>query len=332
MVSDAHAVDRPPPKVLIQRVAVDGRTAKADARGRFVFPSANRRLDVDFTAPTFIAPENVRFRHRIERLDDDWIESGRSATYLRVPAGEYTFHVAACNNAGVWDEQGTTLALTVPLFLWDRWSVRAACLALFTLCVIAAVRYVSFRRLRFKLLRLEQETSLQRERARIAQDLHDDIGASLTHIALLSELAQKDFEKPVLAKEHIDEIFRSARTVVRALDQIVWTVNPKNDTLELFVAFLCTYAPDYLGSAKIRCRLDVPMDVPPIPLQPQVGHHLYLAVKESLHNVVKHAGATDGLANLNRRLTEIGGRCEYRSQRGKGTSTTLTAPFKNRTH
>jgi signal transduction histidine kinase/ligand-binding sensor domain-containing protein len=365
-----NLMDRPAPRVLIERVAVDGRPAGTDARGRFVFPSANRRLDVDFTAPTFIAPENVRFRYRIQGqgLDENWVEGGarRSATYLRVPAGEYTFHVAACNSAGVWDEQGTTLALTVPPFLWDRWSVRAACLALFTLCVIAAVRYVSFRRLRFKLSRLEQETSLQRERARIAQDLHDDIGASLTHIALLSELAQKDFEKPVQAKEHIDQIFRSARTVVRALDQIVWTVNPKNDTLELFVAFLCTYAPDYLGSAKIRCRLDVPMDVPPIPLQPQVGHHLYLAVKESLHNVVKHAGATEvwlrlqftqetmtiviedngrgfeidgkvspdahGLANLNRRLTEIGGRCEYRSERGKGTTTTFTTPLKNRAH
>ncbi|HWV99272.1 MAG TPA: two-component regulator propeller domain-containing protein [Candidatus Acidoferrum sp.] len=358
-------VDRAAPRVLIERIAVDGRLAGTDARGRFVFPSANRRLDVDFTAPTFIAPENVRFRYRIESLDEDWIESGarRSATYLRVPAGEYAFHVAACNSAGIWNEPGTTIALTVPPFLWDRWSVRAACLALFTVGVIAAVRYVSFRRLRFKLLRLEQETSLQRERARIAQDLHDDIGASLTHIALLSELAQKDFEKPVQAKEHIDQIFRSARKVVRALDQIVWTVNPKNDTLELFVAFLCTYVPDYLGSAKIRCRLDVPMDVPPIPLQPEVGHHLYLAVKESLHNVVKHAGATevwlslqlteetmtvvvedngrgfeidgkvspdaDGLANLKRRLTEIGGRCDYRSEHGKGTTTTFTAPLKN---
>jgi signal transduction histidine kinase len=365
---DRTPEDRAAPRVLIERVAVDGRPAGTDARGRFVFPSANRRLDVDFTAPTFIAPENVRFRYRIEGLDEDWIEGGarRNATYLRVPAGEYAFHVTACNSAGIWNEQGTTIALTVPPFLWDRWPVRAVCLVLFTLGVIAAVRYVSFRRLRFKLLRLEQETSLQRERARIAQDLHDDIGASLTRIALLSELAQKDFEKPLQAKKHIDDIFRSARTVVRSLDQIVWTVNPKNDTLELFVAFLCTYGPDYLRSAKIRCRLDVPVDVPPIPLPPEVGHHLYLAVKESLRNVVKHAGATevwlrlrltketvtlvvedngrgfeidgkvaagaDGLDNLNRRLTEIGGRCEYRSEHGEGTTITFTAPLKNPVH
>lgn len=358
-------VDHAAPQVLIERVAVDGQPARTDARGRFAFPSPNHRLDVDFTAPTFIAPESIRFRYRIEGLGEDWTETGpdRTAKYLRVPAGEYTFQVTACNSAGIWNEPGTTITLTVPPFLWDRWPVRVAGLALFTLGVIAAVRYVSFRRLRFKLLRLEQETSLQRERARIAQDLHDDIGASLTHIALLSELAQKDFEKPAQAKEHIDEIFRSARTVVRSLDQIVWTMNPRNDTLEHFVAFLCTYAPDYLGSAKIRCRLDVPVDVPPIPLLPQAGHHLYLAVKESLHNVVKHAGATevwlrlqlteetvalvvedngrgfeingkavagaDGLDNLNRRLTEIGGRCEYRSEQSKGTTITITARLKN---
>jgi signal transduction histidine kinase len=212
---------------------------------------------------------------------------------------------------------------------------------------------------------LEQETSLQRERARIAQDLHDDIGASLTHIALLSELAQKDFEKPLEAKEHIDQIFRSARTVVRSLDQIVWTVNPKNDTLELFIALLCTYAPEYLRSASIRCRLDVPVDVPATPLPPEVRHHLYLAVKETLHNVVKHAAATevwlrlrieedtitliiedngcgfqmddkvapdaDGLENLKRRLSEIDGRFEQHSERGKGTTTTFTVILKKST-
>lgn len=209
----------------------------------------------------------------------------------------------------------------------------------------------------------EQRLEIEQERARIAQDLHDDIGASLTHIALLSELAQKDFDKPIQAKEHIDQIFRSARTVTRSLDEIVWTVNPKNNTLELFIAYLCTYIPDYLRSASIRCRLDVPEEVPTMPLSSEVGHHLYLAVKETLHNVVKHADATevwvrlrlaaatitliiedngrgfqigdqvppnaDGLDNLNRRLEEIGGRCEQRSEDGKGTTTTFTLQLKD---
>jgi signal transduction histidine kinase/ligand-binding sensor domain-containing protein len=357
--------DTVPPPVLIERVAVDGRLALIDDHDRFVLPSGYHRLDVEFTEPTFVAPENVRFRYRIEGWDEGWNEGGthRSATYSRLPAGDYTFCVTACNNSGIWNAKQTTFALTVPPSIWERWPVRAAILAVFTFCVIAAVRFVSFRRMASRLARLEQETSLHRERSRIAQDLHDDIGASLTHIALLSELAQNNFDKPTQAKEHIDEIFRSARTVVRSLDEIVWTVNPKNDTLDVFVAYLCTYAPDYLRSANIRCRLDVPLDVPAIPLASEVGHHLYLAAKETLHNIVKHAGATevwlrlrlgadtmtltiedngcgfdpdgcrapdaDGVGNLNRRLAEIHGKFEQHSEAGKGTVITFTVPLKN---
>jgi signal transduction histidine kinase/ligand-binding sensor domain-containing protein len=357
--------NRMPPPVLIERVAVDELPVAMDAEGRFVLPPAHRRLDVDFTALNFVTPENVRFRYRLEGWDSGWIDGGaqRSANYSRLPAGTYKFCVTACNDAGLWNKNGAVIALIVQPFLWERWSVRAASLGVFTFGVIAAVRYVSFRRLRLKLARLEQETSLHRERARIAQDLHDDIGASLTHIALLSELAQKDFAKPIQAKAHIDQIFRSARTVVQSLDEIVWTVNPKNNTLDLFIAYLCTYAPEYLQSAGIRCRLDVPEDVPSMPLPSEVVHHLYLAVKETLHNVVKHAGATevwlrlrleaqmiiltiedngcgfrigdkaapdaDGLGNLNRRLGEISGRCEQRSEPGKGMTTTFTLPLKN---
>jgi signal transduction histidine kinase/ligand-binding sensor domain-containing protein len=358
-------VNRVPPPVLIERVAVDGIPVEMDAGRPLVVPSAHRRLDVDFTALSFVAPENVRFRYRLEGWDPDWIDGGtqRSANYSRLPAGTYTFRVTACNNAGIWNENGAAIPLMVPPFLWQRWQVRAASLGLFTLGLIAAVRYVSFRRLRLGLARLEQETSLHRERARIAQDLHDDIGASLTHIALLSELAQRDFDKPIQAKTHLDQIFRSARTVVRSLDEIVWTLNPKNNTLDLFIAYLCTYTPDYLRSAGIRCRLDVPVDVPTMPLPSDVGHHLYLAVKETLHNVVKHAGATevwlrlrlaaetitltiedngggfqtdhksapnaDGLGNLNRRLGEIGGSCEQCSPQGSGTTTKFIVSLKN---
>jgi signal transduction histidine kinase/ligand-binding sensor domain-containing protein len=360
-----NPANRVPPPVLIERVSVDGRPAKMDAERRFALPSAHRRLDVDFTALSFVAPENVRFRYCLEGWDPGWIDGGtrRSVNYSTLPAGRYTFRVTACNNAGLWNENAAAVALMVPPFFWQRWQVRAAGLACFTLGVIAAVRYVSFRRLRLKLAGLEQETSLQRERARIAQDLHDDIGASLTHIALLSELAQRDFDNPLKASGYIDQIFRSARALVRSLDEIVWTVNPKNNTLDLFIAYLCTYAPDYVQSAGIRCRLDVPVDVPAMPLPSEVAHHLYLAVKETLHNVVKHAGATevwlrlrlaaetitltiedngrgfqmadkaapdaDGLGNLNRRLREIGGRCQQRSERGKGMATTFTLPLKH---
>ena len=155
------------------------------------------------------------------------------------------------------------------------------------------MRYVILRRLRLRLRRLEQEAAVQNERARIAKDLHDDLGAHLSQIAMLSELAQSDFAKPEQARGHIDLIFRTARSVTRSLDEIVWAVNPRNDQLDRFTGHLCTFAPEFLRAAGISCRLDVPMELPTTPLPANVRHHLYLAFKEALHNVVKHSGAKE---------------------------------------
>jgi ribose transport system permease protein len=204
---------------------------------------------------------------------------------------------------------------------------------------------------------------VERERVRIARDIHDEIGANLTQIALLSELAKSDLAKPERAKGHMDEVFRTAQSLTRSLDEIVWAVNPAGDTLEQFATHLCTFAPRFLQSAGVRCRLDVPDELPAITLPASVRHHLHLGVKESLNNIAKHAQATevwlrmklssdkisliledngrgfelgsdtnpgaDGLANLRQRMKEIGGSFEQQSQSGRGTITTLTAPLRN---
>jgi ribose transport system permease protein len=202
---------------------------------------------------------------------------------------------------------------------------------------------------------------VERERVRIARDIHDEIGASLTQIALLSELAKSDLAKPEQAKGHLDEVFSTAQSLTRALDEIVWAVNPAGDTLEHFAAHLCAFAPRFLHAAGVSCRLDVPDELPSIQLPASVRHHLHLAVKESLHNIAKHAQATevwlrlklapgtitliledngrgfqpssdsipgaDGLGNLRNRMGEIGGSFGQQSQSGRGTITTLIAPL-----
>ena len=198
---------------------------------------------------------------------------------------------------------------------------------------------------------------------RIARDIHDEIGANLTQIALLSELAQSKSARPEQSKEHMDEVFRTAQSLTRSLDEIVWAVNPAGDTVEQFAAHLCTFAPRFLQAAGVSCRLDVPNELPAIPLPASVRHHLHLGVKESLHNIAKHAQATEvwlrlqltpgtitlvledngrgftpatdavpganGLGNLRQRMREIGGSVEQASQSGRGTITTLIAPLKN---
>jgi signal transduction histidine kinase len=207
---------------------------------------------------------------------------------------------------------------------------------------------------------LELQRAREAERARIAKDIHDDLGANLTQIALLSELAQTDLSEPEQARSHINQIFSAARSLTRSLDEIVWAVNPANDTLESFLNYICEFVQEYLGTAGVRCRLDLPSSIPTQPLSTPVRHHLYLAAKEAIHNVVKHAGASEvrfalkiqdkafslviedngrgfarenpaatgnGLGNMRKRLEEIGGRFGQVSEPGRGTRTELTVPL-----
>jgi len=363
MVSDGvvyHAriqpSDRSPPPATQTDVSERGAKIK--------IPPGRRRLEFYYTGLSLGAPENVRFRYRLKGADDGWVEAGqeRSVFYSLLPAGSYAFEVTACDNSGIWNKQGAMLAFEVEPFFWQRWWFRLALLGLLVASIVAIVRYAAFRRLRLRLRRLEQETAVQKERARIAKDLHDDLGAHLSQIAMLSELAQSDYQKPAQAKGHIDLIFRTARSVTRSLDEIVWAVNPRNDSLDRFSAHICTFAPEFLRSAGISCRLDVPMELPATMLPANVRHHLYLAFKEALNNVVKHSGATevrlrlrvemlaltltiedngrgfdpgsatafgeDGLANLRHRMSEIAGQFEQHSEPGRGTRTVLMAPLK----
>src|SRR5205814_2098953 len=116
----------------------------------------------------------------------------RSNSYPRLGAGDYRFEVAACNNEGVWSESVAALKISVSPFFWKTWWFRSAVLAVFTASIVAIVRYVSFRRLRRRVVHLEQQAALHQERARIAKDIHDDLGANLTQIALLGDLASQD--------------------------------------------------------------------------------------------------------------------------------------------
>src|SRR5437879_915624 len=144
--------------------------------------------------------------------------------------------------------------------------VVAAILVLVVGALLAGVRYVTYRKMQARLEILERQRALERERARIARDLHDDLGASLTRIALLSELAKADLHQPELARTHLDQIFTTVGVLARELNEIVWAVNPANDDLEHFTDHICKFAQDYLSLAGIRCRLDFPDSVPAYPL------------------------------------------------------------------
>jgi signal transduction histidine kinase len=206
----------------------------------------------------------------------------------------------------------------------------------------------------------ERLQALQEERGRIARDLHDDLGVSLTQIRFLSAVESRDALVPEPSRSRLGQISEKLRQMVASLDEIVWAVNPANDSLPSLATYLCQFAEEFFGATPIRCRLDVDDAFPQKALTSEVRHHVYFAVREAVNNIAKHARATEvwlrikwrpntlrialeddgrgfpnqpgvasgnGLANMRQRLDKIGGRFECHSRPGGGTVCELFLPL-----
>jgi signal transduction histidine kinase len=253
-----------------------------------------RSLEIHFTALSFTAPEKTRFRHKLEGFDPDWVEDGpaRSKRFDRLPYGSYKFRVAAHTGDGVWREAATPLAfiLPTPLYL-QSWAIGLYCIAAIAL-VAAVVREVSHRRLRHALAQLEQQQALERERMRIARDMHDEIGSKLTKISFLSEHAKVDAQSAGPLAARVESIAEASRELLQTMDEIVWVVNPRNDSLEHLAAYLSHYAGEYFQNTSVECEVRLPRAIPHHPLSSEARHNLFLTFEETLNNVLKHAAAT----------------------------------------
>lgn len=285
------------PPVVIEEVWVDGQPLEvngASGASRKI-PPGRQRFEFRYTALSFAAPEKMRFKYRLEGLETDWIEreAKRSADYSYLPPGRYRFQVQACNNDGVWNEAGASWSFTVLPFFWQTWWFRGLSGGTALGLAAGAVLYGVRRRTRGRIERAERQHAIERERARIAQDMHDDLGASLTRITLLSESARGELENPRRAAEDLDRIYDTARELTRTLDEIVWAVSPRHDTLDSLASYLGRFAQDFVAAAGLRCRLDMPVRLPSWPLTAEMRHNLFLAFKEALHNTLKHAEASE---------------------------------------
>jgi signal transduction histidine kinase len=254
-----------------------------------------RSLRIHFTALSFTTPEKTRFRHKLENFDVDWVEDGteRVARYGRLPYGRYTFRVAARHADGAWQEAAANFAFEVPTPLYlQPWMIGLYGVAAVAL-VTGIVRVVSHRRLRHALAQLEQQQALERERMRIARDMHDEIGSKLTKISFLSEHARVDAKSESSLAGKIESIAETSRDLLQTMDEIVWVVNPRNDTLEHLAAYLSHYADEYFQNTSVECELRLPQAIAHYPVSSETRHNLFLAFEETLNNVLKHSGATN---------------------------------------
>jgi ligand-binding sensor domain-containing protein/two-component sensor histidine kinase len=317
-------------------------------------------LEIRFTANSFVEPSKVQFKHKLEGHDSKWTlpHNSRVAHYTNLRPGSYRFHVIACNNHGYWNAQGDEFSFIVEPRFYETWPFYGLCaLGLFTGAAgVQAVRL----RLQRKMLRLEQQEALQRERERIAKDMHDDLGANLTRIAILSEVTNRQAENPVQVRNTARTISETARKVVDNISEIVWLTNPRNDTLDSLAGYLRAHAAEFFDLSPVNCRLDFPGTVPNFSVPGELRRDILLAFKEALNNVARHSEAhlvaitmafspggqnivvtvtddgkglradgvnptNNGLRNMRERLSRRGGGVEITSSAGRGTCVKISA-------
>lgn len=364
-----------PPPVVIEKISVDNQqipVSRAATSPPKIQPG-NHRFEFDYVGLSFVAPQKVHYKYRLNGLDAGWLDVGNIATadYSFIPPGHYTFSVTACNNDGVWNKTGADFSFIVLPFFWQTFWFRTFSVTLLVLAAVGVVWLDARRRMRRKLEHIQRQHAVEHERVRIANDIHDDLGTHLTRITMLSESARSDLEDREQAEADLDQIYDTARELTLAVDEIVWAVNPRHDTVESLTNYLGNFAQDFLDTAGICCRLDMPFRFPAWPLTSEARHNLFLAFKEALNNVVKHAAASEvhislhaetdsfeltvednghgfthdhdeinlrsnslryasgnGLENMRRRLTDIGGQCDIRSRPGEGTKVRFKVPIR----
>jgi ligand-binding sensor domain-containing protein/signal transduction histidine kinase len=358
-----------PLPLVVESVLVDGQEQNTNGpHGQLfqalVIPPGKESLDIQYTGLDLDDPQQARFRYLLEGHETRWNPAGkrRLAHYSKLPPGTYQFKVAARNEGGAWNPPGATLEVTVLPAFWQTNWFRAALAASLLGGTVAVVYLISTQKLQRQLEGLRQQQALEKDRARIARDIHDQVGASLTQLSLLGEMVGSDKENPAEVAEHAGQITQTARETAHALDEIVWTVNPSNDTLEGLINYICKHAQEYLAVAGLRYRLEAPAQLPDTEISPEARHNIFLAAKESVTNIVKHARATEacirlrlgpgsftleiedngrgpgevsgpaaqsrnGLRNMRKRMEDIGGSFEIVPGANGGTLVRLNAPM-----
>jgi signal transduction histidine kinase/ligand-binding sensor domain-containing protein len=344
-----------PLPVLIETVRVGERAMEFDGESKLSIPPRSGPLEIRYTLAQLSAAELVRFRYRLSGMGDDgWIgaDQQRTALFSHLPPGDYRFEVAAAGADGLWLPRTASFALTVRAAWWETIWFRSGVGLLGALALAALVKLGVKRRMRSRMRRLEQENALARERTRLARDLHDQVGASLTQIALQVHAATSPDSRARLAD--------SVRQTVEDLDGVVWATNPINDTLDSLLQYLVRFSWDFLKSVDVRLRIDFPDEVPSHILPPEFRHHVLLVVREALNNAVKYSAASEihlgasfspaaltitvadngrgfdpatcgaegnGLGNMRERAATLSGECRINSRPGAGTRITLIVPW-----
>jgi len=314
-----------------------------------------------WAAPTFMDERQTRFRYRLEgSKTEDWSEPSTEAMirFINLAPGKYVFHVKANFPNGLYPDTETKYSFEILPPWWQTWWFNALIIIGTIGISVLIVRSYVRKKLENQQHVLEKRQAIEKERRRIASDMHDDLGAGLTSIRFLSEKVKQNAGTDI-AKKEIGKIANISGELFENMNEIIWAMNEKNDTLEDLLLYSRAYAKEYCEENKLECLDDFPETIPAIFVSGEVRRNIFLTIKESLHNVVKHSGASrvelqvsitdhlsinirdngkgfsvvgldlhpggNGLINMRRRIESIGG--ELIITNGKGLTIGLKVPL-----
>lgn len=324
-----------------------------------VFPYKKQRVSIEFIAPVMDKPSTVKYRYRLANTADWNIITTNQLEFNDLQYGKHTIELQAKKYNSNWGEI-KKLSFTITPPYYSTWWFRALVVIAVILGLYSLVRYMLTKRFKRQLAELKQKEAIEKERNRIAADIHDDIGAELTNIVILSRILkeEKTAQKPY--GNIVDTLEKSSNEVITKMNEVIWTLNASNDTLHNLAAYLRNYITTFLTEHNVEGNINIHDDVyTDLQIKAETSRNIFLIIKESLHNIVKHSQATkvsitlklksklllieihdngigfdtlqqyngNGLRNIRKRVEALKGEVEIISEKGKGTTTKAQIPL-----
>jgi two-component sensor histidine kinase len=240
-------------------------------------------ISIEFSALDFSIPKRNRYSYILEGFQKSWSfteGSNRTAIYTNLPAGEFTFMVKGTNSDGIWSENAASIRIIINPPYWQTWWF-------ITLIVILIVFFIYY----LGTIRVKNQLEIEKLKLKIASDLHDNIGAGLTEISILSEVAERsEGHSSSIVKKDLQKISETARQLVDSMSDIVWVVNPQRDSLHDLIVKLKDSYNEFFSSIGISFQVNNVEKSDDIKLPMDYKQNLLLMFKEAINNAIKHSG------------------------------------------
>jgi len=248
-------------------------------------------LSFHFSAIDWSAPDKIKYSYRMVGLDEKWSKPSEQtmADYRNLSHGKYQFQVRAIGQSQVWTEP-FSYSFTIRPAWWQTWWFKALVIAAALVFVFFIVRFIYYYQLRKQRTAMEKQLAVQYERQRISAEMHDDIGAGLSGIRLLTEMT-KNKVKDEQAAEEVEKIYQSVGDISSKMKEVIWSLNTENDSLPNLISYIQKQARLWLENYSCQLTVELPETIPNVEISGETRRNILLLVKEATHNIIKHSGA-----------------------------------------